>query len=143
MAGDVRKRSGFDPFPKTFGGFDGPACPFGERLGRLRAHGFDFALAFGWHNDDEFRAFAREQRKFPNGFSVSGLLDGTGLDGISGFINRLRGFEQQGIDGSGDGVFAPGFGGQIFKRAGLPCENSEERRLAARAFGFSVNQFAV
>ena len=59
------------------------------------------------------------------------------------FVHRLRGFEQQGVDRFDDGALAVGLGGQIFKRAGFPGQNSPERRLAARALGFGVNQFAV
>ena len=145
VTGDVQERAGFKTVAEAFGDFGGAARPMAELLGglRLRAERFRFALAFGRHGDDKFRAFAREQRKFPNGFSVGGLLDGTGLDGISGFIHRLRGFEQQGVDGFVNGALAVRFGGQIFKRAGFPRENPAERRLAARAFGFGVNQFAV
>ena len=32
------------------------------------------------------------------------LLGGTGIGGISDLIHGLRGFEQQGIDGFGDGA---------------------------------------
>ena len=38
---------------------------------------------------------------------------------------------------------ASGFGRQIFKRAGFPGQQTLERRFAARALGFGINQFAV
>ncbi len=135
--GDVQQRPGFDVSPSRRAISVAVPGPAGQVNG-LGAERLGFALAFRRDGDDKFRAFAHEQRQFPDGVAMAGV-NKLGFAGrIRVFIHRLGGFEQQGVDGFRDGAFAVGFGRQVFKGAGFPRQNSPEGDLAARALGLGV-----
>ena len=143
LAGDVGERSGPQALAEAAGNFFSAPRPAGDGLHALRANGFGFTLAGGRHGENKIRAFTRELRQQPDVLAVAGALNGIRLHRIGCLIERLGGFEQQGVDGFLNGALAVRFGGQIFKRAGFPGDNAQKGRFPARAFRFGINQFAV
>ena len=97
-------------------------------------------LFIGGDGHNEFRALVSHRRQPVDECRLLRFLLG---GRVGGFFHSLRGFEQERVQGFGDGLNVAGFGGQAFKRAGFPLQNAPERRLAVRALRVGVNQLSI